>query len=198
MRRYSLFLALPVFAILMSCMANGTPAAPEVTVETHSAAPVVAGDDQQWGTVKGRIVWAGDGIPKPTAIDTSKEPKCVAKEGGPITSDEWIVNPKNKGVRYVCIWLRAEDDKAKLPVHPDLAKIADKDKNVVVDQPCCMFEPHGLALRTGQTLVAKNSSQIAHNVDWSGLRPSQGNNTLVPAGADVQINMKPSEYPINL
>ena len=50
---------------------------------------------------------------------------------GPITSDKWVVNPKNKGVRYVCVWLRAEDDKAKLPVHPDLAKIPDKDKEVV-------------------------------------------------------------------
>jgi hypothetical protein len=155
-----------------------------------------AGDDKQWGTIKGRIVWGGGDIPKPATLDTSKEPRCKTKDGGPITSDEWVINPKNKGVRYVCIWLRTEADNGKLPVHPDLEKA--KDEKVEIDQPCCMFEPHGLAIRKGTVVVAKNSSGFPHNVDWTGLKPQQGNNTLIPAGGKMELNIKPSEYPINV
>lgn len=196
MKRCMRFLAVPVFVVLVSCMQNGTPAASEPPTEAPKAS-MPAGGDGEWGTVKGRVTWGGDGIPKPAVIDTSREAKCVAKGGGPITSDEWLINPENKGVRYVFVWLRAEEDKAKLPVHPDLAKLAEKDKKVVVDQPCCMFEPHGLALRSGQVLVAKNSSTISHNVDWSGIR-QQGGNNLVPAGGEMEITMKPSDYAITV
>lgn len=195
--RYLALIAAFVVAFLIACADRAVPAASEYPAETP---PVVrpAGDDQKWATIKGRMVWGGDALPKQEAIDTSKEPKCVAKDGGPITRDVWVVNPKNKGVQYVCIWLRAEEDNVKLPVHPDRAKIADKDKEVVLDQPCCMFEPHGLALRDGQVLVAKNSSLIPHNVDWKGLRPSQGNNQLVPPDGKLDIKMKPSEFQITI
>src|SRR5262249_9755295 len=114
MKRFSHLMALPAFVVLMSCMQNDMPAAVKPALESPPAARP-GGGDGEWGTVKGRIVWGGDDLPKPAAIDTSKEPKCVAKDGGAITSDEWVVNPKNKGVRYVFVWLRAEDEKAKLP-----------------------------------------------------------------------------------
>jgi hypothetical protein len=201
MKRFAIFPAVAAFVALVSCIQNAPPrAAADPPVDTPVGVLATGGaGDQEWGTIKGRIVWGGDSIPEPAKLDTSKEPKCVAKDGGPITSEEWVVNPKNKGVRYVCIWLRTEDDKGKLPIHPDLANIADKDKEVVIDQPCCMFEPHGVAIRDGQILVAKNSSKdIAHNVDWKGLRPTQGANTLVPPGNKIELQIKPSEYQITI
>jgi hypothetical protein len=200
MKRNLGFLALivvPAATVFVACAERAAPASGEPTPKTP---PVTrpAGDDQQWGTIKGRVVWAGDAIPKPEVIDTSKEPRCKAKDGGPVTREEWVVNPNNKGIRYVCIWLRTEEDKGKLPVHPDLAKIADADKEVVVDQPCCMFQPHGLALREGQVLVAKNSAEFGHNVDWKGIK-QVGGNTLVPPGGKLVIDkMKVTGFPIEI
>ena len=152
------------------------------------------GGDAKWGTIKGRMVWGGGEIPKPVVLDTSKEPLCAAD--GPVHSEKWVINSKNKGVRYVFVWLRPEEDKGQLPVHPDLEKI--KDTKVEIDQPCCKFEPHALALRKGQVLVAKNSSKFAHNFDWKGLLPQQGNNTLIPSGSKIEIEIKPSQYSINI
>ena len=200
MKRFAILPVVAAFVALVSCVQNATPRAaadPPVDAPLGMLATGGAGD-QEWGTIKGRVVWAGDSIPEPEKLDTSKEPKCVAKDGGPVMSDKWLINPKNKGVRYVCVWLRTEEDNGKLPIHPDLAKIADKDKEVVVDQPCCMFEPHGLALRTGQVLVAKNSSELGHNVDWSGIK-QEGGNTLVPPGGKLVIDkMKVTGYPIKI
>jgi len=195
--RFVSLLAVSAAGIFIACTERPAPAASEPMPET-ARVERPAGGDQQWGTIKGRVVWAGDELPKPETIDTSKEPRCAAKDGGPVTRDTWIVNPKNKGVRFVCLWLRPEEEGGKLAVHPDLAKIPDKDKVVNVDQPCCMFEPHGVALREGQVLVANNSAQFAHNVDWKGLRPSQGSNQLIPPGGKLEINMKPSEFQITI
>ena len=191
MKRLSCFLTVPVLAVVTSCV----PSTPSSANEQAAEAPKPAeGDDAKWGNIKGQIVWGGGALPKPAVLDTSKEPKCAA--GGPVQSEEWVVNSKNKGVRYVCIWLRPEEDGAKLPIHPDLEKV--KVEKVEYDQPCCKFEPHALALRKGQVLVAKNSSEFAHNFDWTGLRPQQGNNTLIPPGGKIDIEMKPSEFPINI
>ena len=189
--------AAPLATLLIACGDRAVPASEGPVPESP---PVVrpGGDDQQWGTIKGRVVWAGGPIPKPEAIDSSKEPMCKAKDGGPITRNTWVINPQNNGIRYAVVWLRTEEDKGKLPVHPDLAKIADKDKEVEVDQPCCMFEPPVVALREGQVLVAKNSSKIGHNVDWKGLQPSQGNNTLVPGGGKIEIKPKPSQFQLTI
>ena len=59
------------------------------------------------------------------------------------------------------VWLQPEGS-GSMPIHPKLEK-ADKDE-VVVDQPCCQFVEHAFAMRAGQSLVAKNSAPIAHNV----------------------------------
>ena len=53
---------------------------------------------------------------------------------------------------------------------------------MVLDQPCCQFEPHIICLREGQTLVVKNSGTIPHNtkIDSPGDNPSV--NPLIAGG----------------
>jgi hypothetical protein len=71
-----------------------------------------------------------------------------------------------------------------LPVHPSLKNIAHKE--VEVDQPTCQFVPHALGMRQGQVLVAKNSSPVSHNINWTGIK-NPGGNVLVPAGQSHAI-----------
>ena len=158
------------------------------------AAGRAADGDQKWGTIKGQIIWAGEALPEFKKVDVNKnQDHCLSK--GDIYSEEWIINKKNKGIRWVFVWLIPEGN-GKLAIHPDLEKI--KVKELMMDQPCCKFEPHAIALRKGQTLVVKNSSPISHNVDWKGLLPTQGNNVSVPAGNSMKISPKPSKYPIQI
>jgi hypothetical protein len=102
-------------------------------------------------------------------------------------SDELVVDPKTKGVRWAFVWLMDEgkDFKKPLPIHPDLNAL--KKKEVVIDQPCCTFEPHAVGLWQGQTFVGKNSAPFAHNMNIFGgnARNPQLNNALA-AGASFK------------
>jgi hypothetical protein len=98
------------------------------------------------------------------------------------------VDAKSKGVRWVVVWLVDPNNlKATLPIHPTLKAIPEKDKKVPVDQPCCQFEPHVIALREGQVLVAKNSATIPHNVKIDGGALNPNLNQLLPPGASLDV-----------
>jgi hypothetical protein len=150
-----------------------------------SAAPAQNG----WGTIKGRVIFGGKDLPKPEPVDTSKSAdsaKCLEANKGPIFSEEWVVNPKNRGVRWVFVWLAPEKPGGKLPINPRLAKVPNKP--VVIDQPCCRYEPHAFAIRQGQDIIAKNSAAMPHNVNWTG-HPvkNPGSNVQIPPGAEFRI-----------
>jgi hypothetical protein len=151
---------------------------------------------QAWGTIKGKVTWAGD-APKPEEVnvDTDKD-HCLSK--GPIVKETFVVNPKNKGVANVFVWLAPADKDAKLPVHPSLKAVPDKV--VVIDQPCCKFEPHAVAMREGQTIEAKNTSPKPHNFKWSGhpLKNVGGNQIIPPGGKLLISDLKADRLPISL
>jgi plastocyanin len=162
-------------------------------------APPIFAQAAGWGNIKGRVVWGPKDIPAQVPIDAVKtnadKAHCLSK--GPVLSEQWVVNAKNRGLQHTFVWLIHEDpkDKAPLPVHPDLKAI--KNLKVEVDQPVCAFIPHALALREGQTLVAKNSSPVTHNIKWTGAK-NQGNINL-PAGAQFEIkDLKAERLPMQI
>jgi hypothetical protein len=142
--------------------------------------------DAKWGTIEGTVTFAGTDAQAKAAPANVDKDQAVCLKNGPILKQDYVVNPNNKGVRWVVVWLvDSEDFKKDLPIHPDLKDV--KEKKVVLDQPCCVFEPHIVCLREGQTLVAKNSGTIPHNtkIDSPGDNPSV--NPLIPAGASQEI-----------
>src|SRR5262249_7058857 len=58
---------------------------------------------------------------------------------------------------------------------------------VFMDQPCCMFEPHVLALREGQGLEVKNSAAISHNVNVNGGLLGPNKNPILPPGKSLDL-----------
>jgi hypothetical protein len=145
-----------------------------------------------WGTVKGQVTWGGKALPAAAKVDTTKEPKCAKCA---VVDEEFVVG-KDGGVKNVFVWLQKGDKfEAKLPIHPDLKEI--KVKEVVMDQPCCKFEPRALAMREGQKLIGKNSSEdIAHNMKWAGGDDNPGDNKLIPAGGKIEIELVASKRPV--
>lgn len=151
---------------------------------------------QDWGTIKGRIVWDGDQPPAQKAVEVTKDHEhCLAK--GPIPDESVVVNKTNGGMRWVFVWLIPDQPGAKLPINPKLKNLQKKQE--VMDQPCCRFEPHALALRQGTVLIAKNSAPIAHNVNYTGGLKNPGNNVLVPPGSEIKVeNLKADKFPIQV
>lgn len=169
---------------------------------------VRAADEDKWSTVKGRVVFddSKHAIPKraaPALPPGFAAPACLAKDKGFLTED-WVVDPKTKGVRDAFVWLApepTEDEWKRLKtkgegrllvfpsfkaeqLHPDLKKV--KPKEVEIDQPCCRFIPHVLGIRTGQTLVVKNAAAFAHNFRWETENNKSGNELIQP-NAKIEI-----------
>lgn len=159
-----------------------------------SAPALGAGDDKDWGTIKGRIVWAGEQLPSPPELNVDKDQAhCLSK--GKILGEQWVVNKDNKGIRWVFVWLAPDPASGvkELPIHPALKEITVKE--VTIDQPCCRFEPHALGMRQGQVLAARNSSTITHNFKYGGhpLR-NPGGNPAITAKDQAKIeNLKADE-----
>lgn len=161
---------------------------------------VLADDKDAWATVKGRIVWGGETIPQRQPLDLKNNPdQKHCEQDGKILEEKWVINKKDKGIRYTFVWLEADpkSGKKKIPIHPALQEI--KIKEVSVDQPVCMFIPHAQALREGQDVVVKNSSSVAHNFKWTGdpsLANSQGNILLPPKGSFKIKGLEASRFPV--
>lgn len=145
----------------------------------------------EWGKLQGRIVWPNDNLPKPVVI-----PAGVGGCPANIPGEKWVVEPKNKGVRWVLVWIEPVAPGAKLPLNPAL-KMAPR---VTMDQPGCTFEPHVLGMQEGQTLEAKNPAKFPHNFNYFG-KPTinPGDNLLVPAGGSLEIKgLKAQELPLTV
>jgi len=174
----------------MSCRASACLIAGLAGLLAVALSPAQANNSARpegWGTLKGQIVLAaGVAIPERTKLDVNKDQAhCLSK--GPLLSDKWVVNEKNRGVKNALVWLVPEPGGSPLAVHPALKN--PPTEPAVMDQPCCMFEPHVLAMRHGQKLIVKNSSPIAHNANIQGGEFSA--NPLIPAGGEQAYNEVP-------
>ena len=157
-----------------------------------------------WGTIKGQFVMADGKVPPTVKVNVNKdEQHCLSK--GQINSEKYVVDPKSKGVRYVVVWITPEknevaDHKTAPEIHPSLKAI--KEKQLVVDQPCCKFEPHISVLRIGQEFVGKNSAPVAHNmkIESIALGGVNENLALVPGGSltIAAEKWKPYHYPSSI
>jgi hypothetical protein len=150
----------------------------------------------KWGTIAGRIIWDGT-IPEAKAIDIRGNAGCAKHV--PIQDETWVVNPKSKGLKNCFVWLAPKDPKdkkAKLPIHADF-KDPPKE-SVVVDQPACAFLPHAVGVRQGQSLIVKNSADVAHNFKYTGnpeFEENTGNPLLAPK-SEKALKFKADRLPI--
>lgn len=96
------------------------------------------------------------------------------------------MNPTNGGVANVVVYIYVKPGGAKPAAHADYAKTA-ADK-IELDNKNCRFEPHIAVVRTGQTLVLKNSDPVGHNtkIDFLSNTPQ---NPIIPGSA--MMAMKP-------
>lgn len=139
-----------------------------------------------WGNLKGQVVLDDKVKLKPIVkLDVTKDQAhCLAK--GNLLPEQWVVHPTTKGIKWVMVWVAVEkegkaDHLAEMPIHAAVKAI--KNNMVVVDQPCCRFEPHVLGIRKGQDFVGKNSSPIPHNMAITGFKGPNVNQVLPPGGA---------------
>jgi hypothetical protein len=156
---------------------------------TFTALTTLSANAADWAIVKGQVVFPADKpIPKREALNVTQDKEhCLSK--GDILDESVLVNPKNRGVKNIVVWLRPEekDPKAKFTpeqIHPDDAK--RKSVEHVITQPCCMFTERITLARVGDTIVVKNPAPVAHNFFWSSTNNGEENKT-VPKNEEYKL-----------
>jgi len=143
-------------------------------------------EDAKGATVKGQVVWAGGAVPKRMTININQDKAFCTKcePNGAVLSEEYVIDAKSKGVANVAVWLQPVAG-GTLPAHPDMKAI--QGKTVVLDQPCCSFVPRVTLLVEGQTLEARNSSEVPHNTNIVSPAPNPSMNPAIPPGKSVMV-----------
>jgi plastocyanin len=145
---------------------------------------LVAGRASADGTIKGQVILDEKPPPKKKIEVTQDKAHCLSK--GDLFSDKLVVDAETRGVKYVMVWLVDAGDPLKPIGNPALLKKMAAEK-LVMDQPCCMFEPHVMFVLPGQTVTFKNSAPISHNTNI--VSPGKGPtlNPSLPAGKSIDV-----------
>jgi hypothetical protein len=158
--------------------------------------------DDQWATIKGKVVWGGDNLPEVKWITpTVDQAHCLGAnktaKDGKILDEALLVNPKNKGIKNVFVYF-AETPGKEIPIHPMLKNVAQA--TIAIDQPACTFFPRALAMREGQVFMVKNTAPVQHNIRWIGDGVvNQGGNVTIKPGDKAEIkDLKAQRLPLPL
>ncbi len=136
------------------------------------------------GAFAGRIVFNGatPSLAPLVGKGTSQvDPTVCAKDVD--IPDESLVVSSNGGVANAFVYL----DRAPKGVNYDLPA-----ESPLLDQKICIFLPHALIVRAGQSLHFKNSDQVLHNVKTAPGRNQAANESMAP-GAELDMVFKAAE-----
>ncbi len=140
-----------------------------------------------WADLKMTITVKGT-IPKTSEIvGKERDPFCAALS---IRSELMLVNPKNNGIQNVALYVDTRKYKLK-EIHPSLKEVP-KNK-VVLDNINCVFVPHVLVVRAGQTITVKNSDKTGHNANFSAFFANEPQNFTVQIGSSRDLTIKEPE-----
>ncbi len=170
--KYQIFATLVagVALVLSGCGGGTGPATKEATADKPAAA-VTKIDPATAATVSGKTSFAGKGPARPR-IDMSAEPDCKGLHSAPAQSEEVVVNA-NGTLANVFVYVKAglEGKSFEPPAG-----------NASLDQKGCIYSPHVIGVRAGQTIQIVNSDPTTHNVhpmpksnrEWNQSQPPKG------------------------
>jgi hypothetical protein len=155
---------------------------------TVTAAPPFQG---QFGSIKGRLVWGGDELPKPMLLEVTKDTEFCGM--GPMVSKELVVDPTTKGVGNAFAYLLSP-----VGTNPEAQKaLLAGAAEVAIDQRKCEYVPYSTAMHQDQKLVFKSSDNVNHNVHYAAFTNSPFNQVLPPKG-EMKVKLVAEKRPIPL
>ncbi len=136
---------------------------------SKSPAPLPTVDPTTAGSIRGTVTLAGAPPPvKP--IDMSQSSACVEANRTPVFPPVVVVGDHG-GLANVVVYVKSGLGKYKFVAPSTPATLAQKN---------CMYEPHVMALMTGQPFAVENNDPTMHNVhpmpkhnrQWSNSQPA--------------------------
>jgi plastocyanin len=120
----------------------------------------VRADERATGRIAGFVGVEGaarfEGTPPPAEpIDMASDPYCVRANTGRTVVKQAVQTGAGGALRDAIVYVREGPVARGRPV---------PQETVLLDQQDCVYTPHVVAVRAGQTLVIRNSDETLHNV----------------------------------
>lgn len=147
------------------------------------AGDAAASTSTGWGTLKGRLTYAGDPPQMPPMSEAlKKDPATCAPGGKPPQQQFLLVDSGSKGIANIVLFARKVSR-----VHESAGP---KTEPFVFNQKNCIFRSHVFAVTVGQPLDIKNSDDVSHNTNISG---QNGFNQMIGVGESTETTPKKEE-----
>lgn len=144
---------------------------------------LISSASAEWASLSGKFVYDGN-PPAQKELKPTKDVDFCGKNS--IPDERLVVNPKNKGIANIVVYLR------KKPTAISSSYDSDAKADVQLDNMLCRFEPHVQLLRTTQTLVVGNKDPKGHNTKADTFVNSPFNQ-LIPALGSMKQNLSAAE-----
>jgi plastocyanin len=151
-RRFAYFAAvsflLPFF--MTGCGKKQETSEPAAPAASTNGKPV---DAATAGSISGAVQLDG-AAPKMKIINMAAEPACAKQHSAPVRTQE-VLTGKDGALENVVVYLKGDFSQFKFDTPSAPATITQKG---------CMYDPHVLALETGQPLHVINADPVTHNI----------------------------------
>ena len=158
--------------------------------ETQPAVQSAGGDGKPWdpalgtATITGSVKFEGT-PPRVRLIDMAgADEKCGELHGGKRQRPETVIANDNGTLRNVFVWVKTGIEGWNFPM---------PEGDAMLDQKGCMYVPHVMGMRTGQSLAVRTSDPTAHNVHGFAKANRAFNRSQPPGAADIVVRMRRDE-----
>jgi hypothetical protein len=160
---------------------------------------------QEYGTITGRTVWGGQQVPERPEVKVNVDAAFILQANltanplrGTIQDNTLLINPANKGIKNVYVWLLPKKPGEKLPVPRRLGVFSLEP--VVIYTHAGTYRPAAAIMREGQTLVIKNLQNIGYATRLTGdpIFNAGGAFTLTPGKDFVVKDLRAQRLPLIL
>ena len=167
---------------LASCGGGGgADTKAELPKTPEATGPAAVPDEANGATITGKVTFSG-AKPPVRKLDMSAVPSCERTHPDGQPSEEVVIN-KNGTVKYAFVWIKSGLPNQRWQV-PTAA--------VTLDQKGCMYQPHVLAVMTGQTIAMVNSDSTNHNIHPTPAVNQEWNESQ-PPGSGVRSQSFPKQ-----
>jgi plastocyanin len=177
--------AVALAIVMISCGGGNQPATTEAPAGGAPASTGKPVDASTVGSVKGVIKLDG-AAPKMKVINMAAEPSCAKQHSTPALTQD-VITGTGGALANVIVYLKGDFSSYSFDA-PSGA--------VTIDQKGCQYNPHVLALRTGQSLMVTNSDQTTHNIHPVPKDNREWNESQPPGSAPINQSFAREEIAI--
>jgi len=141
-------------ALLIPFAAAACGGAEEAAAPASNEPVAAAPDLSQAGGIAGSVTFTGE-APAGEAIQMAADPFCLSAHSDAVMSAPVLVDADG-GLMNVVVHISGGLEGYAFP---------DATEPALINQTGCVYEPHVLAMQTGQTIVVLNSDDTLHNVN---------------------------------